>query len=211
MNSKSLSLAKNFSRFVAECGPVFSGLKDKFFYARLEGKLTKLTYSVFEVLGATDDKNLPSRILNLNSTLDEYLELIEILSHLNIVTAYKSARIIYSGLCIKKSILEIMAYRSNPAEDKKEANPVIISGHGADFRPQIQNSGLRPNQFLSSKNGEAILSLIKNSPGIRSRDITVAMKPLSDRTIKRNLKHLIDAGMITREEKEQAVYYYPGA
>jgi DNA-binding MarR family transcriptional regulator len=87
---------------------------------------------------------------------------------------------------------------------KEEKAPVQERGVVASLEKQ----GSTKEQPLSlSDNQQKILSFIRSSPDARTKDIIDEFSSLSDRTIKRNLRELADAGLITRRAGLRAAFY----
>lgn len=94
--------------------------------------------------------------------------------------------------------------------------------HGKGFRGKAVKitEGKKESKIISSKssrvpslthNQKKILMFIRSFPNARTKDIIDEFKMLSGRTVKRNLRELMAAGLVTKRSEQKAVYYSTAA
>src|SRR3989344_5969326 len=89
-------------------------------------------------------------------------------------------------------------------EKKTESQPTSVSE--IKIKPALKNKAAgSPLKSNSSK--EKIFNFIKRFPDVRTKKIISEFNALSDRTVKRNLKELIDEGLLKKKSEDGAVYY----
>lgn len=81
---------------------------------------------------------------------------------------------------------------------------VHLSNTASDEKPHSHLA----NQAVISKNKEAILDFIRHTPRARARDIVDGFHELSERTVRRNLRELIESGLVQKRSEQKAVYYF---
>jgi DeoR/GlpR family transcriptional regulator of sugar metabolism len=63
---------------------------------------------------------------------------------------------------------------------------------------------------MGTTNKDQIFNYIKKTPDIRTKEVMTEFSALSGRTVKRNLKELIDEGFLKKKSDGVAVYYTCG-
>ncbi len=176
---------KNFINTVIFVARIFPGLKDKFLARKLYDKLSDFIASLM-----SHNIKQGNPLVAINNLLDllDYLEH----SKTTFPTPLLYAR--RNLLALKLQLIRTAEKPSVIEREKKEKVSSVI--------PKIKEETDR------SGNKEKIFNYIKRSPNSRTKDIVYEFSILSERTVKRNLKELVDNGLLKRVSKNKAVYYH---
>lgn len=196
---------KNFISAVIFLVKLFTGLDDKFLAQKLYGKLSGLIEGYVKFLSSRED-NKASMSHNVDrkdliNQVDNLLDFLDYLEHSELTAAtpllYSRRNLLVLKLDLIRLNKEIVNKQSDPKENITEHPAPNVSRVS---RPKTQKADLSSNQ-------EKILGYIKRSPNVRTKEIIEEFSILSKRTVKRNLKELIDGGLLQKRSKDKAVYY----
>ena len=179
---------------------LFVGLKDKFLAQKLYDKLSGLIsgYIEFSRLNRTEGTSHNVAVKDLLNTTNNLLEFIDYLEHLKLVAPIP---LLYSRrnlLEFKFGLIKLSKQFISSDSKEKENKPVSF--------PKIKTTR-SDVELKESSNKEKILNFIKRSPNSRTKKIIEEFSILSERTVKRNLKELIDEGFVHKLTKDKGVYY----
>lgn len=191
---------KNFTNSIIFLVKLFAGLKDKFLAQKLYDKISGLIAGYIKLFNSkTEEDEIMShnvRFIELKNVADSLLELLDYLEHSKFVSTtpllYARRNLLDFKLNLVRLHHQSTHLKSKPKENKP---PVFVSKN-------IQTKTLK-----ESSNKERIFNFIKHSPNSRTKEIVEEFNILSGRTVKRNLKELINAGLIKRFSKDRAVFY----
>lgn len=189
---------KNFINTVILIAKIFSGLKDKFLARKLYDRLSDfvLAYSgkVGDKAGGNVAQYSQGEVL---ASVNNLLELLDYLEHSKTAAATPLLYARRNLLAFKLQLIR-SADKSNIAEeDRKEVSPA----------PSALRARIKKEADVGG-NKEKIFNYIKRSPNSRTKDIVYEFNILSERTVKRNLKELVDDGLLKKVAKNKAVYYH---
>ena len=91
----------------------------------------------------------------------------------------------------------------------KTSSDTEASRRASSKIPPHKNTEEVSDEPRLSDTQEKIFEFIRKSPNVRAKDIIDGFGLLSDRTVKRSLKELINSGLIKKKEENRAVYYFP--
>lgn len=167
---------KLFTQSILYTSRSAAGLKDKFLSDLLFSSLEKYIYSFISL----DKQNVAqSEAREIQSRIDSLMEWLEAIVH------YKLSDSV-SPLLAKKALLEVAALikKRTKKEIKKEKAQ----------EEEIKFMALAINGVLKEK----ILNHISSNPNIRSNELTKAFSDVSERTVQRVVKELVQAGVVER-------------
>lgn len=104
-------------------------------------------------------------------------------------------------------ILDLVACKKNVLQYKLDLYDVVRVGNNKNISPVSVKKKNIIVKIRPDSNKDKILNFIKKSPQIRAREILEEFNLVSGRTVKRNIKELLDAGLITKMSEDHAVYY----
>ena len=194
---------KNFINSTIFLVKLFVGLKDKFLSQKLYDKISGLIagyVGLFVLKGERAESGNAShnlRFIELKNYIDSLLELLDYLEHSKIVPISPLLYARRNLLDFKLSLIKLHQYKSVSSVSKPKENKPII----------FVSKNVQPRNLKESSNKERILNFIKKSPNSRTKEIIYEFSLLSNRTVKRNLKELLDEGFIKKISKDNAVYY----
>lgn len=188
---------KNFISSIIFLVKLFAGLKDKFLAQKLYDKISGFITGYVNLLTLKrDDVAQYSAFVKLKNQLDGLLELLDYLEHSKSVSTTPLLYARRNLLNFKLNLIRLHHQSIQLVPKPKENKPSI-------FVPQnIQSRNLK-----KSSNKERIFNFIKHSPNSRTKEIIGEFNILSERTVKRNLKELIQEGFVRKWIKDSGVYY----
>lgn len=169
-----------FADSLLSLSKILTQLRDPFYFSKLDQKTKKYIDVYVSYLIQADKKPTLIQIIN------ELIDCLEFIEH-------GESELKNEILNCKKNILQfkIELYRKQVKTEKdvsrKETKPKRI------------------NNFKGNK--ERILEFIGKTQQVRPKDILDEFNLVPQRTIKRNLKELLSAGLISKMNEENAVYY----
>lgn len=205
---------KNFINTVISVSRIFSGLKDKFLARKLYDKLSDFisTYvpsprdnvaqpgfsniNVAKSDNIVQHQDVAQYYHQLKITTDSLLELLDYLEHSKTVATTPLLYARRSLFAFKLQLIRIQFESNPPAGGVEKERKTVFSDV-----PKIKK------EINLSVNKQKILNYIKRSPDSRTKDIIYEFSVLSDRTVKRNLKELVNGGLVKKIIKDKAVYY----
>lgn len=174
---------KNFINTVIFVSRIFSGLKDKFLARKLYDKLSDFI-SAYVAQSAGGD---------IKVVTDCLLELLDYLEHSKMVAAAPLLYARRSLFAFKLQLIRIQPEQLTVEKERQAVSPAV---------PKIKK------EINLSGNKQKILNYIKRSPDSRTKDIIYEFSVLSERTVKRNLKELVNDGLVKKSSKDKAVFYH---
>jgi predicted HTH transcriptional regulator len=103
-------------------------------------------------------------------------------------------------LAYKQEVMKIESALENESRPKPEPRPASPEP-ARKVKPKTENI---PEVNETKKK---IIAFIRTQPQIRAKEILVELSSISNRTIKRNLKELVDSGMVIRYSDNGIIYY----
>jgi len=198
---------------------IFPALKDGFlakkFYEKLvifASRYVEFTINVNAgALPVTKNDVAQYSTENLLEAANSILDFTDHLEHYKSVNDYPLSLARKNILALKLEILKL----KKQAYSKAEAEKPLLQDTSAAPKPQpkpiVLNNFKKTNRPLSD-NKKKILNFIKKFPQARAKTITEEFGVLSVRTVKRNLKELVDDGFLTKKLGiGRAVYYSASA
>lgn len=194
--------AKSFINTVILTAKIFPGLKDKFLARKLYDKLSDFVL-IFSKAGDKAGGNVAqSNREDLVTATNSLLEMLDYLEHSKAVAPTPLLYARRNLLALKLQLIRIVEKPNIIEKEKKGVSPAI---------PKINlcsDLGSREKETSAGGNKEKIFNYIKRSPNSRTKDIVYEFSILSKRTVKRNLKELVDSGLLKKVAKNKAVYYH---
>ena len=204
---------KNFINTVIFVSRIFSGLKDKFLARKLYNKLSDFIAAYIAQRGFSNINVAKSGYivqhrdvaqysqLDIKVATDSLLDLLDYLEHSKAVVATPLSYARRSLFALKLQLIRIQPKQHIVKKERaaSRAAPKI------NLRPELRS---REKEINLSGNKEKILNYIKRSPDSRTKDIIYEFSVLSGRTVKRNLKELVDDGLLKKVSKDKAIYYH---
>ena len=192
---------KNFISSTVFLVKLFAGLKDKFLAQKLYDKISGFIAGYVKLFGLRGEGfNIMSHnimLKDLLNSVDGLLELLDYLEHSKIVPTSPLLYARRNLLDFKLGLIKSHQHQLVPSVPKlKEDKPVAFV-----------SKNVQPRNLKESSSKERILNFIKKSPNSRTKEIIYEFSILSNRTVKRNLKELLDEGFIKKISKDNAVYY----
>src|SRR3989344_4452469 len=198
---------KNFINILIFLVKLFNGLKDKFLSEKLYEKISVFTAGFILFLKTEksreivqhDDMSHNVVVQDLLNQCDNLLDFLDYLEHSKLTAV---TPLFYSRRNLLNFKLELVKFKNKQTElpvRPKESN------HKTSVFKKTSIS--KNNDLREDSNKEKILSFIKRSPNSRTKEIVEEFSILSERTVKRNLKELIEGGLVKKLSKNKAVYY----
>lgn len=205
---------KKFVNTVISLSKLFSYLKDGFLVEKLYKNLIDLIIGFIKFSAGKSMKGYSEQDIyvaqctaskELLSEINSLLELSEYLEHYNAINAspllLAQRNLLFVKLDLIKFTNKIKLIKPEASAGQCEVAPdnlTIISP--ANIYSENDEKRL-------SVNKEKIIHFIKRFPRTRTKDIIEEFSVLSERTVKRNLKELLNDGFIKKTSKDNAVYY----
>lgn len=183
---------KSFINTVIFAARIFPGLKDKFLARKLYDKLSDFVLTYSDKAGGNVAQYSQGEVL---VSINNLLELLDYLEHSKTSAL---TPLLYSRrnlLVLKLQLIRTAEKPSSIEKERKEVSPAI---------PRIKIK----KETNVGGNKEKIFNYIKRSPNSRTKDIIYEFSILSERTVKRNLRELVDDGLVKKVSKDKAVYYH---
>ena len=174
--------AKNFINTVIFVSRIFSGLKDRFLARKLYDKLYDFVFAYVAQSKGGD----------IRVATDALLDILDYLEHSKMTSI---TPLLYARRSLFSFKLQSMRVPTKPTAVQKEEK----ESFAAIPKPK--------KEVNLSGNKQKILNYIKRSPDSRTKDIIYEFSVLSERTVKRNLKELVNDGLVKKSSKDKAVYY----
>lgn len=191
---------KNFTNSVIFLVKLFAGLKDKFLAQKLYDKISGLIAGYIKLfnLKREEDEITSHNVsfIELKNVADSLLELLDYLEHSKFVSTTPLLYARRNLLDFKLNLVRLHHHSTQLKPKPKENKP-----------PVFVSNNIQTKNLKESSNKERIFNFIKRSPNSRTKEIIEEFNILSERTVKRNLKELINAGLIKRSSKDRAVFY----
>ncbi|KKT28536.1 MAG: hypothetical protein UW43_C0001G0011 [Candidatus Yanofskybacteria bacterium GW2011_GWA1_44_21] len=170
-----------FADSLLSLSKVLARLSDQFYVSKLDEKIKRYIDIQISVLADSGKNNSLIHILN------ELIDCLDFIEH-------DQADIKEEILNAKKYILQLKVdvYRSNNPKNTKTTS-----------RPSTRSA----NTELFKGNKGKILDFIKKNRNVRSKDVVDEFNLLPKRTVIRNLKELLSAGLISKMNENRAVFY----
>lgn len=185
---------------------LFNGLEDKFMaeklYEKLEGFVSSYIKFSNPEKGGRDSGNVAqsSKTKDLSNSIMSLLDFLDYLEHTNLTS---TTPLLYS----RRNLLDLKLYLLKRNIESVQEPPVKIKEEKVRITTNKSLSTVRSEALKENSNKERIFDFIKRSPSVRTRDIVDQFSVLSERTVKRNLKELIESGFLNKQTKDNAVYY----
>jgi len=198
---------KSFLNVIILLSRLSVNLKDKFFSQKLYGKILSISNAYFDwiKIGDSPDTSVAQyKISRLLSFINETIELIDYLDYLKIA---ESSPLSLSRKYLLEFKLEFLKIKKNIEEEsskpENETEPPVENVESDKSGKPVFNRKIELNA-----NEEKILDYIKQSPNIRVKEIVDEFSVLSERTVKRSLKELVNVGLLKKRTENKTIYYY---
>lgn len=187
---------KKFTAAMVFSSRMSSGVKDQLFLQKLYRSLSDLSRAHAAFLKEENEKNISEVSHCIRRVMDsvDYCEHLELAALIPLLQA-------------RQALLRLARVFSTKKEKTRPITQPVknTSEHASPPKPRQE---LLDQPHLS-ENQEKIFKFIRQSPNVRAKDIIDGFGLLSDRTVKRSLKELINSGLIKKKEENRAVYYFP--
>ena len=183
---------------------------DIFFAEKTDRLINDLAVSYLSVHSDRGD-NVAQYLGEIYKSMGVTDSIIEIIDEMNYLSLNKnhplSLRIKLNLLQIKLNMVKLRNNQIPRLKTIEKASNTLNGEHipGQVNRPKRPSVTRKKMEFSKSK--QKILEFIKSSPDIRTKDIIFEFNSVSDRTVKRNLTELLQAGLIKKRIDNKAVYY----
>lgn len=185
---------------------IFEGLEDRFMAEKLYTKLNSFMVDYINFFQFWDGEQRVgvaqySKLKEVVNSIEGTLDLLDYLEHAKLL---QDTPLLYSRrnlLNVKLELLSFYPKSDHHSDSQKEETVGDVVATTAETSKVISKS-LRENS-----NKEKIFNFIKRSSAARTKDIIEEFSILSQRTVKRNLKELIQDGLLAKQVKSNAVYY----
>ena len=201
---------KNFINTVIFTAKIFSGLKDKFLARKLYDKLSDFVLAYSDKAKGAGSNVAQSGQQDLLVSVNNLLELLDFLEHSKTIAPTPLLYVRRNLLALKLQSIRTVK-KPNIIEKEKPSSQAQVEGKGTssavpkiNLRPELKS---KEKETSVGGNKEKIFNYIKRSPNSRTKDIIYEFSILSKRTVKRNLKELVDDGLLKKVAKNKAVYY----
>lgn len=192
-------------------------LEDKFLAGKVNEKMSEIVFEFTEFIRSSPadaSHNVKhTNLLNVISGTSEYLEYIGHSLGSQIGTPL---------LLAQKNLLDLklLIIREGKTSPKKETRQAADFQNANGFQAESRRVGpaspkglprnsVRRDSPRKDSNKEKIYDYIRRFPDARTKEIIEEFNILSGRTVKRNLKELIQEGLISKRSDAGAVYYHP--
>lgn len=191
---------KNFISSIIFLVKLFAGLKDKFLAQKLYDKISGFIAGHVKLLNSRGEKDETMShniiFIEFKNTVDNLLEFLDYMEHSKSVFA---TPLLYA----RRNLLD---FKLNLV--RLHNQPIQIAPKPIENKPTaFISKNVQPRNFKESSTKERIFNFIKRSPNSRTKEIVYEFNILSNRTVKRNLKELLNDGFIKKISKDKAVYY----
>ncbi len=192
---------KNFANSIISLVKLLVGLKDKFLAQKLYNKTVGLIAGYIGLLNYREGNNSIAshniKANDLKNIVDGLLDFLELLEYSKYVSPTPLLYARKNLLNFKLDLVRKFYHKPIQTVFKQNENkPTPVT-----FRKTLQKN------HKGNSNKERIFNFIKHSPNSRTKEIVEEFSALSERTVKRNLKELIQEGLVSKEAKNNAVYY----
>src|SRR3989338_3517681 len=192
---------KNFISSIIFLVKIFSGLKDKFLAQKLYDKISGFIVGYVKLFGlrgeGSDSMSHNVVLKDLLNSVNGLLELLDYLEHSKVVSISPLLYACRNLLDLKLSLIKSRQHQLAPSAPKPKEDKSVI----------FVSKNVKPRNSKENSNKERILNFIKKSPNSQTKEIIYEFSLLSNRTVKRNLKELLDEGFIKKISKDNTVYY----
>lgn len=181
---------KKFISNLISLSRVLTATKDNFFYSKFYLKFSNFLYSFLEANKEGEDVAQYNK--DLLNQISGLLEFLEYLDHLKII---EPAPLLIAQRNLLNLKFSIIKYKN-------------IQGTSALKENMKNNSTKRAIDFEKlNLTQKKIVEFVKKSNQLRVKEIIDEFNIMSGRTIKRNLKELIDFGLISKKSEDKITYY----
>ncbi len=203
--SKEQEIISRLSKTVIILAKIAARTDDAFVIRKIYKYLMSLLQN-FIFLGKGEQNDHVAQYRTFQFALDSITEFLDYLEHHEMAPAIPLLRARKSLLELKLSAAKVRPRRTPAAEAPPDKMPeqktltrhAPIPRHIPSYRENVSDLGA---------NKERIFRFIQQSPNARTKDIIEEFRLLSERTVKRNLKELIEGGFIQKKAEHKAVYY----
>lgn len=178
------SLEQSFIHSLVFISQLAVNCHDSFFSKKLFGQLEKYILSYLQFMRQQDSAKRKEFLAILYILLD----ILEDIKHLKLAALGPVLKTQKSLLQVKLKLLRL------PKIPEKE------EGSSQEKIPLNKLSFLSPSE-------QKILSFVRRSQHARARDIIDELGSLSERTVKRSIKGLLNSGLLSKHQEDKAVYY----
>lgn len=194
-----------FTSSVIMLSKLLARIEDRFLIRKLYEKISDIVakFIVFQS-PATASHNISRQ--NLINVIDNLLDYMEYLTHDSKLDTTPLLIAQKNLLKFKLSVLRRRKLNKTTGTDIKSAdgNVPVSAVNKVKSGSKIRNENLLL-KLNSSK--DKIFNFIKKFPETRTKEIIDEFSALSGRTVKRNLKELVDEGLLMKKVEGNAVYY----
>lgn len=198
-----------FTNSVIFLSKLFTTVEDKFLKQKLHEKLSDFIFAFIE---QKDGCSLASHNVISKDVLGPINNLLDYLEYLAHISKGNTTPL----LLAQKNLLKFKLYiiKQNKVEKVSKAADIINLSPKVPVTADVTTSKLPVRTRLmrlapkSNSNKEQIFNYIKKTPDVRTKDVVSKFSVLSGRTVKRNLKELIDDGLLSKKSDSGAVYYF---
>ena len=200
-------------------------MDDQFLKQKLHGKLSDFVSAFLEQHNVSHEY-CPDLLNSINNILD-YLEYLAYISKNDATPPLLAQRnllkfklhILKRNKKGKVSKASLTSDVPRPSDVFNLMSDVAISDSAVNIeaafseqeqKRQVSSAQRKKNFGMGTTNKERIFNYIKKTPDMRTKDVMTEFSALSGRTVKRNLKELIDEGFLKKKSDGVAVYYTCG-
>lgn len=187
-----------------------ASVRDEFFSQRLYQGIRSVLLAAFRFQGAREDnvaqyKNARDKLLR---SLRSFSETLDVVDYMQLAAAVPLRQALRAVMELRLATLR----RQNPSGSSKPADAVSLGNTSRPApTPRTVPVTDQVNGVALTSNQQRILDFIREHATARAKDIVTEFGVLSKRTVKRNLKELMDSGLIQKHSEDRAVFYLPVA
>lgn len=178
------SLEQSFTHSLVFISQLAVNCHDSFFSKKLFSHLEKYILSYLRFMNQQDSAKKEEFFVILNILSD----VLEDIKHLKLAALEPILKTQKSLLQVKLKLLKLPKI------------PEIEEAVSQEKIPLNKLSFLSPSE-------QKILSFVRRSQHARARDIIDELGSLSERTVKRSIKGLLNSGLLSKHQEDKAVYY----
>ena len=190
MGAMNGELSQKAARAIISTARLLSHLQDEFFVRRVEQYLLKFIQDLFA--------RTPSPRIIFDDCI-RIEELLEELIHIRQLQGLSARIAIHSLVQMQIATHSLMIQETKSEQSASTREPSLKK---KNIRREVQTRTLDGNQ-------RKIFEFIQNFPSVRAKDLMTQFSVLSERTVQRNLKNLIQEGLVIREIKDHIIFYAP--
>lgn len=192
-----------FTNSIILLAKLLTKIEDKFLAQKLHNKISNMVSAYVMQYEASHNISCQS----LANSIDNILDYLELLAHNSRSDGTPLLLAQRNLLKFKLHILKQTNLGASKAVPAVKVNGTLpLMPEIRTLKPILKNKSMR-SVLKSDSSKERIYNFIKKFPDARTKEIIDEFNALSDRTVKRNLRELIDEGFLKKKSENGAVYY----